>query len=519
MSAVASAARPARAADPAQAAETARVAAGEERLAESFARFTALVDAAEALVRRGAHEEAAAAISEAATAAWFSHPGVHASPRLEALIAALPVADQPVPAGLARTRDRRARVLHVLTEAYGAGGHTRLVQRIVAAAPGPAHSCAVVAQRSGPVPAWLGATIAGAGCQLAGIETGGYLARAAALRAISRTYDLVLVYPHPNDVISALAFANPAGRPPVAMVNHADQSFWLGAASWDLLLNVRDSGRRLALRRRGIPAERMAILPAPLEERGRTLQPGEARRLLGIRPDEIVLVCAGSDWKFDPHASTGFPSFPDVVAPLVAADPRLRAFVFGPLNTGRWADAARLTQGRLQARGIRLDLAVYQEAADIYLDPFPLGSTYSLLEPAALGVPALSFWQWPEEAATLEVDSPGLGDARLVARDREGYEAALHALIDDPAHRAAIGARLGAQVRAEHVGDGWRARLASCLVAAVGAHAKHLASSGPLPSSLEEPQTGVLDRAVALIPMREPEIPARTIAHLPLGAR
>lgn len=198
-------------------------------------------------------------------------------------------------------------------------------------------------------------------------------------------------------------------RPPVATLNHADHTFWLGMAAADLLVNFRTTGRDLAVRRRGALAARCATLPLPVDvpERPAHADPRRARlrSAMGIDADEVVLLMVGSAWKFDPAGLRGEPSFAEVLAPLVAADPRLRLHVLGPRTDAMWAAAARATDARIEALGTRTDYLDHQLVADVYLDPFPMGSLYSLLEPGSLAS-AVGLAQWPDEAAVLMVDSP-----------------------------------------------------------------------------------------------------------------
>lgn len=499
------------------------VAIADARLADNYLQFVGLLGSAERLATAGDQEGAAVAARAAATWGWTNHPGIHASPRLERLLRSLVPLVPLVPRRERRKsshsipRGRRQRVLHVLTQVYLTGGHTRLTDRIIRADPARTHSVAIVAQDGLPIPAWLRRSVIDSGGQIYAFGAGGLMAQAIALRQMANRVDLVIANVHPFDVVAVLAFADPHARPPVVALNHADHCFWLGASAWDLLANVRRSGEELALRRRGMPHSRSCILPAPLDVRQRTLSREDAKRALGVRPDEIVLLSAGSDWKFDPHEMRGEPTFPDVVVPIVERDARLRLFVFGPINADRWAEASRRTDGRALALGTRTDLTLYQQAADIYLDPFPIGSTYSLLEAGSLGVPLLSFRQWPDEAATLFVDSPGLGDARIIATSRAEYEAALLALLSDPAAREARGRRTSEQIIAVHAGGGWRAALAEILATAPRARAAHQAEALDLDADLDVPAFDTLDRGIVAIPMRAPAVPERAIAHLPLA--
>jgi len=482
-------------------------------------RFDELVSIAERHAARGQSELAGVAAANAAATAWMNHPGIHASPRLERLLRSLM---RSVPASAPRKPNRarapgKQRVLHVLSQVYPTGGHTRWSDRIIRTDRDRVHSIAIVNQGAVPVPAWLRRSVEESGGELVVFPLGSVMGGALRLRRLAASADLVLANVHPHDVVSFIALADPRVRPPVAALNHADHTFWLGASAWDLLVNFRESGDLLARRRRGAVASRSAILPLPLDPPDRTSTRVDARRALGVRPDEIVLVSAGSAWKFDPLEMRGEPTFPEVLAPIVARDPRLRLFILGPANEGRWAEAARRTDGRMLALGTRTDYALYTQAADIYLDPFPMGSGYSLLEPGSFGVPLLSFGQWPTEAGVLVVDSAGLGDARILATSRDEYEAALLALIGDPAAREARGRRGAEQILAAHSGPGWLAALEAVVTAAPLARESHVAVATNLAAELDTPVLDALARGLATISERSAQLPDRVIAHLPLA--
>ena len=488
----------------------------DARLRDNHRRFDELLSIAEELTARGHQEAAAVAAAKAAGSAWMNHPGIHASPRLERLLRSLvppsaPWTSRPIASSGPR------RVLHVLTQVYPTGGHTRWSDRIIRADRGRIHSVVIVGQGAAAIPAWLRSSIAESGGEFHVLQPGTVMALALAVRQLARKADLVLANVHPNDVVSFLALADPQVRPPVAALNPADHTFWIGASAWDLLVNFRETGGLLAERRRGAAASRSAILPLPLDTPLRTVSRDEAKRALGLRADDIVLLSAGSAWKFDPLELRGEPTFPEVLAPIVERDPRLNLFVLGPRNHGRWAEAARRTDGRMLALGTRTDYGLYQQAADIYLDPFPMGSCYSLLEPGSLGVPLLSFDQWPTEAAVVVVDSPGLGDARILATSRTDYDAALLELVADPAGREVRGRRGAAQILAAHTGPDWLEALDAVVAAAPSAREANLAAACELPTDLDSPVFDALTRGLATIVERTAPMPDRVVAHLPLA--
>ena len=129
-------------------------------------------------------------------------------------------------------------------------------------------------------------------------------AKARWLREIARSSaDLVVLHHYCEDVVPIVAFAV-GGGPPVAVLNHADHHFWLGSTVADAVINQREIGKDLSERRRF--ARRNVVLPIPLEEPPGRLPRTEARRLLGIPDDQVVLLSSGAPYKYIPCDGKNF---------------------------------------------------------------------------------------------------------------------------------------------------------------------------------------------------------------------
>src|SRR2546423_10536901 len=95
---------------------------------EAFAR---LVGVAAHRLESGDADSAAAVVQLAAEYAWRRHPGEFASPALEAIatrIGSELFVEQPPSHHDSASRDVRT-VLHVVSEAYGIGGHSQIAWR------------------------------------------------------------------------------------------------------------------------------------------------------------------------------------------------------------------------------------------------------------------------------------------------------------------------------------------------------------------------------------------------------
>jgi glycosyltransferase involved in cell wall biosynthesis len=269
--------------------------------------------------------------------------------------------------------------------------------------------------------------------------------------------DIVVLHVHPYDVLPVLALATWADRPPVLFMNHADHVFWVGATVSDVVVNMRDSGARLAVERRGLEASRLALLPIPIDMPGRSPSRMEAREALGLDAGEVVALSVAQDYKFEPYGAL---DFIETLMPVLTRVPNLTVLAAGPSPQGQWAVAEARSLGRLRALGVRSDLDLLYRAADFYVDSLPLCSLTSLLEAGSYGLPLVTLRSRPG-AEILSADPPGLGDVLLVADDPDAYARAVIALAEDRDARIHAGEQTRRCVGAASSGEGWLRQLES----------------------------------------------------------
>lgn len=389
----------------------------------------------------------------AAAYGWWAPMGMLADPLLERLVVdAVRDGQRPV---VDRSR-RTGRVLHVLSEAYEVGGHTRLARRWMSRDSGRISDVALTNQ-SIAVPSEVSAVVHTSGGQVHDLRSGHseLLARAVALRALFDDVDAVVLHVHPYDAVALAAVNLPGIRPPVIVENHADHAFWLGVGAADLVCDFRSTRPSTALR--GIEPDRLTVLPLPIDAPLVHGSSAELRGRLDIAPDAVVAVCVASAAKVAPSWGRGMATLVDRA--LVWA-PRLTVVMVGVPATGEWGRVAARHAGRLLAVGSVPDPDAWYELADIYLESYPSRAGTSVLEAAAAGKPVLTIEDLPatDAAHIFQADSPGMTGMPRVQKP-EQYVTALRRLVDDVDLRAREGARAQAAVQALHAGPGWDAAL------------------------------------------------------------
>jgi glycosyltransferase involved in cell wall biosynthesis len=351
--------------------------------------------------------------------------------------------------------------IHVMTRTSGSGGHSRVVARWIDGAPAEeTHSVVLLAQDK-PVPEWLTAVVKRRGGTLVAFAPTGPIEAALSLRTLASGFERVVLHADPGDVVPVLAFGADAFARPVLLYNHADHIFWVGVSIADLVVDIGEVGQGLTLTRRG--ARRSAILPVPLEARAQSTSRAQARHALGVGPEIPLVVTSGHAWKFRPTAQLDFTG---AVAKIVDQVPRARVVALGPSRAeSRWAELEVATNGRILPAGV-VDKTTFERwiaAADVYLDPFPVGSGTAVVEAALAGTAVVSL-----RNGHVLTPFDSYRDTAIQQPDVAGYVATAVAALQDAGVAAAL--RIGDRIHEQHCAPGWPRRLAAMLSAAPVVH-------------------------------------------------
>jgi len=459
------------------------------QVAANFDRYRRIADLARR-ARAADLDSTLAYVGAAAHSAWLHHPGFFADRDLERLAHR---GEQTPPPSQPAAKSGTEHVLHVFTQTYDIGGHTRLAERWMELDFNRDHSVVLTWQAQASTPESLATVVKSRHGHIRYLDRrpGGLSTRAARLERLAADFDYVVLHTHPSDPIPLAAFG---GRKPapVLLVNHADHVFWLGTTTADLVISIREAGKALNVARRGLAAHRNVVLPIPVQP-GQIDAPSmeQAKAKLGIPSDAALLLTVASAYKFTESIEPGFAA---LHAEILRHNPGFHHVVVG-VDPGSepWTTALSASGGRLKAVDPTPDLESYLAAADVYVDSFPFASLTSVVEAMSRGVPCVSFDPFNGTSPVLRLGDDGDLAPYYEGPDLTAYGEAIRDLGNHRRTRTSAGSRALDVVRSRHWGEGWMAQLENAYSAA------NEAAAGP-PYKSADAQTGTvsdLDRNLA----------------------
>lgn len=366
--------------------------------------------------------------------------------------------------------------LHVMNRALPQGGHTSMAIRWIASSESSAvHSVALIAQDCQIPKALTDAVTQSGGSVFMAGETLTPVDRAKWLRRLAiENAAVVVLHVDVDDVVAHLAFST-SGGPPVMLVNHAAHIFWVGAGIADLVLHCRGSELEKEWTRRFRGVSRYATVPIPLPDEvsdSDVLASAEDRRIdarteLGIPKDALTVLTIGDVYKFTPMEGINFHRTAEEVLRRV---PNAYWVIVGVEDNGDWHGVSARTGARLRicGRKTREELKLFRDAADVYAEGFPFGSTTALLESGANGLPiVLAPANCPPPYGS---DGVALDFLLVRPSSLSEYVGTIIGLLEDPQRRDRFAEMIRRQILEHHTGAGWRNYVRIALAGLPDAH-------------------------------------------------
>ena len=335
---------------------------------------------------------------EVARYAWAAHPGRFADGVIENILleAGRALEDDPLSTPLPVSVGGETRTLHVASELYLTGGHSRVLAKWVQRDLGSSHDI-VVTRQSGPIPEYLTVIAADRGAKITLLNPNDSIRRRAqVLRSISSAYDRVILHHHPDDAVPVVAYAVTTSCP-VAMFNHAHFSYSLGSGVADVIINTMPYFKKITECYRFPRA--CALLEGPLgldRLRWQDVNKNLAKERLGISPDSLVAMTIGAEAYFRPSESSNFFK---TLGEILESKENLHFLIVGISSNSVLVPSDIRNARRVTLVGPVADPRPYYEASDICLESFPMPSLGALTEAVAYGeafpVPAFAESETP----------------------------------------------------------------------------------------------------------------------------
>lgn len=294
---------------------------------------------------------------------------------------------------LTRIKHKAHSFLHILTEGYHSGGHTRVVERwIENASNSQIHSVCII-KPNGSDLSLLEQNVKDKKGEFIAFDTSLTLKeRALKLRLIAMSYEYIILHTHMDDATANVAFGTEDFTRPVLFYNHASHLFWIGKAVSDLHLDLMENDEITKKRKihntyfLGIPSKNIELSNS---ENSIFKAPPPSSSLIHQYSNKKIIISAGNHAKFKPIDNE---NLLDLIKQMIDED--TMCFIIGiPPTDSVWSKAQEQSGGRIVPLGViefNKGYMDYIKSADLYLDSYPFPGGTAMIDAISVGVPALS---------------------------------------------------------------------------------------------------------------------------------
>mgnify|MGYP000266951040 CR=1 FL=1 len=272
-------------------------------------------------------------------------------------------------------------ILHVMTEAYFVGGHTRVVENWIKSSPEYKHSV-ILNNGDSNIPDFLKEAVDSSNGDILLNTEKGFVNKARYLAKYANRFKYVILHHHPHDILPLLSFGNQYYNRPTLFYNHADHVWGCGYSVCNMVLGIRENSD-FNCEFKGIGRNLSAYVGIPVLD---NIEMGN----LNISVPRKSFVTMASSYKFLP--TTAF-NFQDFVIELLDKYPDFSYDIIGvDENDVLWSELLIKFPIRLRLHGVlsSQESKAIINGAMLYIDSFPFVSFTSLIESVITGVPAVS---------------------------------------------------------------------------------------------------------------------------------
>lgn len=284
--------------------------------------------------------------------------------------------------------------LHVVTQCYDTGGHSRVIERWLTEALGEEKSSVFYSEpplAGVQINQRIEALVKKSGGQVySSSESADMFQNAQLLRDISSGYQRVIVHVHMHDTLPLLAYGVADFKTTVFHYNHADHLFWVGISVADVILETRTWGKLLTSRFRGRDDSVVLGIPQSRMDSNVNVDKKHARTKLGLPPNAKIIVSAASSHKYQVSSKI---NYIEMIAEILDRVPHSIFYCIGPCEgVSIWKSTMR----RYAKQIVLMDevshekLCLFFRASDLCLDSYPLAGGTTMLDVLTIGCPFLS---------------------------------------------------------------------------------------------------------------------------------
>lgn len=347
--------------------------------------------------------------------------------------------------------------LHVMTQAYNAGGHTRVVERWITQSP-VTDKQSIVLLKQGDVP------YPTENLQKITEEHNGELIlfdegetdieRFLHLRRLGLEYEYIVLHTHMDDPTALMAFGTNKFTRPVILFNHADHMFWLGLSIADIIADIRTTTSISKTCRR---ANNLFMLGIPADSNSPneivSCDTYELKNNLHIPINSKVIVTSGSAHKYMEFNGV---SLSKLLVKIVNSIENIYCIVIGPDKSEKqWRNAYEVSNGKVDAIGSIGYANGYLDhinCADVVVDSWPMGGGTALIDAISLNKPILSL-KSPQGQLDYIVNSEGYCD------DENIFIEKLITIINDEKYAKNLKSKIEAGFIQDHSLSAWSHKL------------------------------------------------------------
>ncbi|CAL2075056.1 hypothetical protein [Tenacibaculum sp. 190524A02b] len=285
---------------------------------------------------------------------------------------------------------KKNKYLHVASQVYLHGGHTRILERWIDASNDTSEEHTVILlnqTNKGEIPDKLKEVVAFKKGSLIILDPSkNIIQKANELRDKAFEFGTIILHHHPQDPIPLMAFGVEEFKRPIICFNHSGHTFWLGRNVVDHCIDIEKNQNTCTIEKRRI--ENTTLINMPVDEVNKSNTKEETKNIrveLGVDKDALIISTMASMYKFMPIQGI---SFTDTITKILDNNSRAIFLGIGVTNTNEeWNKLINTYENRVFLLGaIPHDkISRYLIETDLYIDSFPYNSWVSLIDAISIG--------------------------------------------------------------------------------------------------------------------------------------